>query len=256
MGETIDLEVMTSISTAIVVPCFNEEARFDAPQFSSFIESTEDIRFHFVDDGSTDGTGKMLRKFAEAHPGRASFLELPRNVGKGEAVRRGFIDLFDEAAEFAGFWDADLATPLKAIHSLRTVLIEKAELQAVFGARVQLLGRTIERRALRHYAGRIFATVASALLDLQVYDTQCGAKLFRVNETTRAIFGEPFQSRWIFDVELLVRLMRIQKERGHEEFGRTVFEFPLMEWRDVGGSNIRLWDFVVALRDLVKIYRM
>ncbi len=247
---------MTSISTVIVVPCFNEEARFDASQFASFIESTDDIRFHFVDDGSTDGTGEMLRKLVGAHPGRASVLELPRNVGKGEAVRQGFLELFDEPAQYAGFWDADLATPLKAIDSLRTVLMERAELQAVFGARVQLLGRAIERRALRHYAGRIFATVASALLDLQVYDTQCGAKLFRVNETTRAIFREPFKSRWIFDVELLLRLMRLQKERGDAEFARTVFELPLMEWRDVRGSNIRLRDFVAAARDLLKIYSM
>ena len=246
---------MTSISTVIVVPCFNEEARFDASQFASFIESTDDIQFHFVDDGSTDGTREVLRKLVGAHPGRARVLELPRNVGKGEAVRQGFLELFDEPAQFAGFWDADLATPLKAIDSLRTVLTERAELQAVFGARVQLLGRAIERRALRHYAGRIFATVASALLDLQVYDTQCGAKLFRVNETTREIFREPFKSRWIFDVELLVRLMRLQQERD-EEFARTVFELPLMEWRDVRGSNIRLRDFVAAARDLLKIYSM
>ena len=247
---------MTSISTVIVVPCFNEEARFDASQFSSFIDSTDDIRFHFVDDGSTDGTGRMLRKFVEAHPGRASVLDLARNVGKGEAVRRGFLDLFEGTPEFAGFWDADLATPLEAIKSLRNVLIERAELQAVFGARVQLLGRAIERRALRHYAGRIFATVVSALLDLQVYDTQCGAKLFRVDETTREIFGEPFKSRWIFDVELLVRLASLQKEKGEAELGPKVFEFPLMEWRDVSGSNIRLTDFVAAARDLLKIYRM
>lgn len=247
---------MTSKSAVIVVPCFNEEARFDSSQFSSFIQSTDDVRFLFVNDGSTDGTGEMLRKLVDAHPDRARVLELPRNLGKGEAVRRGFLDLFDDAAEFAGFWDADLATPLNAINSLRTVLTERPDLQAVIGARVQLLGRVIERRVLRHYAGRIFATVASLLLDIQVYDTQCGAKLFRVNETTRAIFGEPFASRWIFDVELLVRLMRLQKERGDAEFGRTVFEFPLMEWRDVGGSSVRLRDFVVAAKDLLKIYRM
>jgi dolichyl-phosphate beta-glucosyltransferase len=244
---------MPSVSTAIVVPCFNEEARFDTSRFSSFMEATDDIRFHFVDDGSTDGTGKMLRQMVEAHPGRSRFLELPRNVGKGEAVRRGFLDLFEEPVEFAGFWDADLATPLEAIHSLRIVLAERPELQAVFGARVKLLGRHIERRASRHYAGRIFATVASALLDLKVYDSQCGAKLFRINDTTRKIFREPFKSRWIFDVELL---MQLQKEHGREAFGRTVFEYPLMEWHDVGGSNIRFRDFVTAARDLLAIYRM
>ena len=53
-------------------------------------------------------------------------------------------------------------------------------------------------------------------------------------------------------MELLVRL---QKKRGPEDFGREVFEYPLMEWRDVRGSNIRLRDFVAAARDLLNIYR-
>src|SRR5262249_59105570 len=105
------------------------------------------------------------------------------------------------------------------------------------GSRVKLLGRTIDRRIGRHYRGRIFATLASLVLDLPVYDTQCGAKLFRTSAILAAALSRPFRSRWSFDVELLQRLVL--------GFGgvpalavREIVEEPLAVWRDVPGSKL------------------
>ena len=123
----------------------------------------------------------------------------------------------------------------------------------VFGARVQLLGHAIERRASRHYAGRIFATIASWMLGLPVYDTQCGAKLFRVTPSLPDIFATPFLTRWIFDVEIVARALVATRREGASKLP-AIHEYPLAKWRDVGGSKLHFRDLVHVPLDLIRIY--
>ena len=66
----------------------------------------------------------------------------------------------------------------------------------LLGSRVAMLGRDIHRSMVRHYLGRAFATAASIVLDLRVYDTQCGAKLIRRSAALLEALDEPFTSRW------------------------------------------------------------
>jgi dolichyl-phosphate beta-glucosyltransferase len=124
----------------------------------------------------------------------------------------------------------------------------------VVGARVKLLGREIERRAARHYSGRVFATVASLLLNLPIYDTQCGAKLFRASSELKGILAESFQSRWIFDVEIIARLIRSRRITGGDPVEHSIYEVPLRQWMDVRGSKVRLSDFFTAGWDLLRIH--
>ncbi len=241
------------VKAALVVPCFNEAARLPREAFLGFARGHPEVRFVMVDDGSSDGTRELLSGLQGVLPGQFELLAMPGNCGKAEAVRRGVLRAFD-LAPYVGYWDADLSTPLEEIPFFCEVLDRHAEVELVFGARVQLLGRSIRRRAIRHYLGRVFATVASLMLDLAVYDTQCGAKLFRASERLRRVFEDPFHTSWVFDVEVLARLRSMQRE-GDPPLERIIYELPLRVWHDVRGSKIRPLDLFLVPRDLLWIYR-
>lgn len=215
-----------------VVPCFNEAKRFDALGFTRLVES-HDLSVLFVDDGSSDETRSMIEAFVRDQS-RAQILALPRNVGKGEAVRRGMMAALESGLDWVGYADADLATPPEELHRL-TEVAAHGDADVVLGSRVALAGARIDRKGARHYLGRCFATYASLLLDEKVYDTQCGAKLFRDTPGLRAALAQRFVSRWVFDVELLARL---GARRGPGRSPRLL-EVPLRRWVDVDGSHIK-----------------
>lgn len=224
-------------TTTIVVPCYNEAARFEPSPFVEHCRAQPGLSFVLVDDGSKDATFEVLRKAAADAPRQISVLKLERNWGKAEAVRRGVLEAFRSHPDLIGFWDADLATPLYNIEEFAKVL-EGPGLQLAIGARVRLLGRHIERNGLRHYTGRGFATVAALALRMPIYDTQCGAKMFRANAIFEEVFSEPFELGWTFDVELLARLSRIARRKRLDP-ADLIVEVPLKEWADAPGSKLR-----------------
>ena len=243
---------MRAVHLIVVVPCYNEEQRLPVADFRNFHVDGARVEFLFVNDGSSDGTLRLLESMREGDPSRFSVLDLERNSGKAEAVRRGLLAAADRKPDFIGFWDADLATPLSELPAFLDVFSTRPEIEMVFAARVRLLGRSISRNPGRHYFGRVGATLISSSLGLAVYDTQCGAKLFRSNSSAREIFSQPFLSRWIFDVEIIARLVR---QRGRDAAARAIYELPIKVWHDVKGSKVRSTDFFRALKDLGRIRR-
>ncbi len=239
----------------LVVPCYNEARRLDADTFRHFLSSHEHIRILFVDDGSRDGTREVLEQLCQGFDDRTAILGDGRNRGKAEAVRLGVESAVQRfKPNLVGYWDADMATPLSAVDEFLKVFARYPNVLMVFGARVKLLGRHVERRALRHYLGRVFATAASSVLRLAIYDTQCGAKIFRVDAALEQVFREPFLSKWVFDVEILARYLKIFNYET-KPLEQAIYEFPLEQWVDVAGSKVRAGDFVSAFRDLLRIRR-
>ncbi|MHB8902273.1 MAG: glycosyltransferase [Thermoguttaceae bacterium] len=273
MSEPTPLEIRpaeTTRKTTIVVPCFNEEQRLGADGFRPLLERS--ISLLFVDDGSKDGTLARLEEICRQLGPQAAVMAFPRNQGKAEAVRQGMLlalGMSDAATsdcraaffrdpspaipvQIVGYLDADLATPAREMLRLLE-RIDQGDVDVVMGARVKLLGTDIRRRAVRHYLGRVFATLASMILKLAVYDTQCGAKLFRRTEALEAALSDRFLSRWVFDVELLGRLVCGTADVPGLDVERII-EVPLNCWHDIRGSKVGLKDSLPVLIDLLRIW--
>jgi len=243
------------LETRIVIPCHNEAERLDAAAFLAALADDPALSLLFVDDGSTDSTLERIGDVRARAGGRVALLRQHPNRGKAVAVRLGILEALRSHATYVGFLDADLATPFSEMTRLRALLDAHPDLQGAIASRVPLLGAGVERAPARLAAGRLAAWAVSQVLRLPIGDASCGAKLFRAGATTQGVFAEPFLSRWIFDVEILVRYRMAAGGSATDGPLPPLMELPVLRWEERGGSKIRPGDYVRALRDLFRIRR-
>jgi len=230
-----------------VVPCFNEQQRINPREWLKFFDSIK-ANLVFVNDGSTDKTQKILEEISRVRSRNIKVVELSKNSGKAEAVRKGLqeaLNLFGDT-RWIGYLDAD--APYMSNDVIRMLkLSQELDVDIVMGSRVRLLGRSINRTPYRHFMGRLVASYLGKGKSDFPYDSQCGLKMFRVSNHLREVIISPFESRWFVDIELIIRL----KERTKV----TIIEEPLQYWTDSGGSHIGLKSYGKILRELIKIRR-
>jgi len=236
--------------TTIIIPCYNEALRFDTDLFDQYYTALPGAYFVFVNDGSSDHTRKLLHDIAFAKA-NIHILSLTYNVGKGEAIRQGMLwALAHTKASFFAYFDADFATPLTEVLSLQRSLKQQSEAFLVLGSRQVQKGTTIKRYWYRHIPGRVFAKLINWLvLKHPVYDTQCGAKVM-TRSCTERFFKDTFQTRWLFDIELI---QRISYQSSKKELKKRILEIPVSQWTDFGGSKIRFSDAVMIPFQLVRL---
>ncbi len=232
---------------AITVPCFNEEQRFRRAEIERLFADRR-VELVLVDDGSSDGTARVLGEVRSGNPGRAEVVSLARNSGKSEAVRTGMRAALARGADVVGFADADLATPVDELLRLVDVMCDGGA-AAVIACRQAGRGSDIARPLVRRALGRVFSAAGSAALGRWVRDTQCGAKLFRHSAALDTALAEPFRSRWAFDVELLGRWIIA----GGADEGAGLVEVPLRRWSEVPGSKLRAASMARAGLDLLAV---
>lgn len=235
--------------TCIIIPCYNEAKRIAITEFQNFIDHSNEIDFCFVNDGSKDNTNDILNGLKNTSS-RFKVIHLNKNVGKAEAIRQGVLQIVS-SYNYIGYLDADLSTPLSEIKRLST-MAKTGGKSFIMGSRIKLVGTKIERRLKRHLSGRIIATfIDSFLLKLGIYDTQCGAKIID-SKLAKDIFNEAFQTKWLFDVELI---LRTKNKYGKAYCLDNILEVPLLVWRDIGDSKITSIDIFKLPTDFLKIYK-
>ena len=93
---------------SILVPLFNEE-EYIAPILSRILTAPlpdgVEREVIVVDDGSTDGSDRIVEEFAQRNPGMIRLLRHERNLGKGAAIRTA---VAEARGEFCLIQDADL----------------------------------------------------------------------------------------------------------------------------------------------------
>lgn len=237
-----------AFNTCIVIPCYNEQDGIKMDEYSNFLNKNQDVFICFVNDGSSDDTIPVLETLQKKHDSQIQILLLEKNSGKAEAVRAGIQHCNQNFLhQHIGYLDADLATTLEEFMTLQKYLDDT--IWFCFGSRILKIGSTIVREKRRFWIGRIVATFISLVLQLKVYDTQCGCKIF-TKELSELLFEKEFTSKWLFDVELFYRMIMLY---GKEEAVHKMAEIPLKLWVEKGNSKVKATYFFKLWYDLYQI---
>lgn len=239
---------MTDKKLSIVIPCYNEERNLRLGVLEKVYDYLSKNNFSrevlIVDDGSTDASVEIIKKFISRHNGFS--LLSKEHQGKAAAVKTG---IMNASGEIVLFTDLDQATPIDQLEKLTPWFHKGYDI--VIGSRNSTRqGAPILRLAM----ARGFMILRNILLNLGINDTQCGFKAFR-NQVAKDIFKalkmhtghENVKGSTVtagFDVELLFIARRL---------GYKIKEVPV-EWHYQETRNVNPWkDSLYGLYDLIKI---
>lgn len=259
------------VSLTLVVPTFNEAHRWSASYWEDLL-LLEDVRWIFVDDGSTDDSHELLTELSQ--PSKYQILRFTSNRGKGEAVRAGMNHFIDSISatnydgssptvhreSLLGFLDADGSIGKADIIELLEIAKSRIDFEdmdlkiglggkvdTIWASRVGLSGRRIERRLSRHYLGRVINSVLGNFIPSIPYDPQCGLKIFRPSSRLKASLATPFKTRWFFDLEIMFNWEKANKA------SIRIWEHPLDSWHEIPGSHLSFRNFFGVAKEMAQI---
>ena len=233
-------ESTRGIELSIVIPAFNEEERLPASlgAVSAYLAarpSAPRVEVLVVDDGSSDATASRAEDAGRRHGLDLRVLRLPKNRGKGFAVRTGCLEA---AGRLILVSDADFSTPIYEWEKLAS-----AKTPVAIGSRAVDESLVKERQSIGRIAmGKLFNRIVRLLLLPGIHDTQCGFKLFS-REAAREIFSRAKVDRFAYDVEALAL------SRG---LGYAIAEVPVL-WFNSPDSRVTLFGGAQAYVELFRI---
>ncbi len=239
----------------VVIPCYNEVERLSDDIFTHFTNKNLGYHLCFVNDGSTDNTLQVLNKLQETNKDHISVYDCAKNGGKAEAVRQGMLYLTNDTdlnLDYIGFLDADLSTDFNDFDNLVNT-IEMNDYKIVSGSRIDRMGANIARQSSRQLISLIINYIIQKILGMKFKDTQCGAKIID-KELIPILFNDKFITRWLFDVEMFLRL----KKHYGEKANKMICEQPLRRWVHVDGSKLSMKDslsIALQLRKIATFYK-
>lgn len=222
----------------VVIPCYNEEERLSSEEFKKFVHSNLGYHLCFVNDGSKDNTLGVLQELCKGNEDRISIYDCEMNGGKAEAVRLGMLHLAkDSQYNYIGFLDADLSTNFDDFHELVNT-ISNSKYKIVSGSRINRMGADIAKESARKIISQGINFIIRKTLGMDFKDTQCGAKIMN-KEIVEKTFQKKFLTKWLFDVEIFMRMKKIYGKQGAIDL---ICEQPLNRWVHMDGSKLSFKD--------------
>lgn len=212
---------------SIIIPAYNEERRLP-PTLIDMIDYCENndktYEIIVVNDGSRDGTSEFVNKIGRIRS-QVKLITLPKNYGKGHAVRTGMLNAQGEILLFA---DADGATPIVEMKKLEDAIHGGVDV-AIGSRAIASKDTTVKTIFLRKFMGRTFNFFVSHWLLPNFADTQCGFKMF-TRRAAQFLFKHQQADEFSFDIEILFLARKV---------GLKIKEIPV-NWTNIAGSKVNL----------------
>lgn len=188
---------MAKVELSFIIPAFNEEDSIESALFSLdelVKDNVAPYEIVVVDDGSKDKTFTKATKYANRN-GHVKVITYPTNLGKGYAVKTGFMQATGEVVVFADSdMDIDFDVIPKYIKALKYADIVIASKWHPDSS----VNLSTSRRILSHG----FNVLTRLLTGAKLKDTQVGLKVMK-KSVFQSIFKKLCVKRYAFDVELL-----------------------------------------------------
>jgi glycosyltransferase involved in cell wall biosynthesis len=217
---------------SIIIPAYNEEQRIGRTlhAYAAYAQQRQaeqrlQTELLVVLNGCKDNTEAVVQQAQEQFPDIIRYITSPK-AGKGLAVIAGFNDALTRPNDLIGFVDADMATAPAYFYQL---VDEIADHDGVIASRYMPGAQVFPPRPkIKDWGRKIFYNrKVRKLFGLNLYDYQCGAKLF-TRAAVQAVIVHMSEGQWAFDVELLYLMHRN---------GATLREIPTV-WHDQEGSKL------------------
>ncbi len=226
---------------SVIIPAFNEAKRIlpTTEKIEKFFSKKGmDWQLILVDDGSTDGTSRVVEEGVK-HKNNIKIIRHPTNMGKGAAVKSGMLSA---EGDYVLFMDADSSTEINEFEKF-VPFIEKG-IDVIVGSR-KVKGAQIKRKQsfLREFFGKGFTLLSNLMLGTDYSDFTCGFKCFKKGIAQKIARLQTINN-WSFDSEILFLVRKLNLD---------YVEIPI-KWTNDPASNVRiLRDIITSFFGLIEI---
>lgn len=226
---------------SIIIPALNEAARLPSTleKIDTFLKQQPyRAEVLVVENGSTDDTVGVVKRFAQEHPYVKLFAGEPR--GKGRAIKRGMLEA---CGEYRFFCDADLSMPIEELAKFLPPHLDHFDI--AIGSREAKGAKRYNEPTRRHLIGRAANYLIKLMAVRGFEDTQCGFKCF-----TRQAAEDLFAVQRMNGIGIDVELLYIAQRRGYK-----IVEVPI-NWYYNPDSKMRLFkDSLAIIGEMLEIRR-